>query len=41
LFVGGAHTLALMRFEAVSAAELALFIDQMVGGVVAALQQTR
>jgi TetR/AcrR family hemagglutinin/protease transcriptional regulator len=40
LFVGGAHTLALMRFEAVSAAELALFIDQMVGGVAAALRRT-
>lgn len=40
LFVGGAHTLALMRFEAVSAAELSLFIDQMVGGVVATLQRT-
>ena len=39
LFVGGAHTLALMRFEAVSAAELSLFIDQMVGGVVAALRR--
>jgi TetR/AcrR family hemagglutinin/protease transcriptional regulator len=40
LFVGGAHTLALMRFEAVSTAELALFIDQMVAGVVASLQRT-
>lgn len=38
LFVGGAHTLALMRFEQVSAAELALFIDQMVGGTLAALR---
>jgi len=37
LFVGGAHTLALMRFEQVSAAELALFIDQMVGGTLAAI----
>lgn len=38
LFVGGAHTLALMRFEQVSAAELALFIDQMVGGTMAAIR---
>jgi TetR/AcrR family transcriptional regulator, hemagglutinin/protease regulatory protein len=37
LFVGGAHTLALMRFEQVSEAELALFIDQMVGGAMAAV----
>jgi TetR/AcrR family hemagglutinin/protease transcriptional regulator len=36
LFVGGAHTLALMRFEQVGDAELALFIDQMVAGAVAA-----
>lgn len=35
LFVGGAHTLALMRFENVGDAELRLFIDQMVGGAVA------
>jgi TetR/AcrR family hemagglutinin/protease transcriptional regulator len=34
LFVGGAHTLALMRFENVGDAELALFIDQMVVGAV-------
>ncbi len=39
LFVGGAHTLALMRFEAVSVPDLSLFIDQMVGGVVVALGQ--
>lgn len=37
LFVGGAHTLALMRFEGIGDADLALFIDQMVGGVLAAL----
>lgn len=37
LFVGGAHTLALMRFENVSEAELGIFIDQMVCGVVAVL----
>lgn len=36
LFVGGAHTLALMRFENVCASELGLFIDQMVNGVLAA-----
>ena len=41
LFVGGAHTLALMRFEQVSAAELALFIDQMVGGALVALRPDR
>jgi hypothetical protein len=35
LFVGGAHTLALMRFENVGAAEVGLFIDQMVAGVMA------
>nr|WP_310524198.1 TetR/AcrR family transcriptional regulator [Polymorphobacter sp.] len=40
LFVGGAHTLALMRFEHVSAAELEVFIDQMVGGVLAMLSRT-
>jgi TetR/AcrR family hemagglutinin/protease transcriptional regulator len=38
LFVGGAHTLALMRFEQVSDTELALFIEQMVGGTLAALR---
>ncbi|MGL4542376.1 MAG: hypothetical protein ACRCUI_07695, partial [Polymorphobacter sp.] len=37
LFVGGAHTLALMRFEAVDDAELKVFIDQMVGGVLRVL----
>ena len=37
LFVGGAHTLALMRFENVSEPELNLFIDQMVTGVLSAL----
>ena len=37
LFVGGAHTLALMRFENVSETELNLFIDQMVAGVLSAL----
>jgi TetR/AcrR family hemagglutinin/protease transcriptional regulator len=36
LFVGGAHTLALMRFENVCVSELELFIDQMVSGVMAA-----
>lgn len=40
LFVGGAHTLALMRFEQVSEAELALFIEQMVAGALAALRPT-
>ncbi|MFZ4690311.1 MAG: TetR/AcrR family transcriptional regulator [Polymorphobacter sp.] len=35
LFVGGAHTLALMRFEHVGEDELGLFIAQMVGGVTA------
>jgi TetR/AcrR family hemagglutinin/protease transcriptional regulator len=39
LFVGGAHTLALMRFENVGAADRAIFIDQMVGGTVAALRR--
>lgn len=39
LFVGGAHTLALMRFENVTTAELGIFIDQMVGGVLAMLPQ--
>lgn len=39
LFVGGAHTLALMRFENVSETELHLFIDHMVGGALAALKQ--
>ena len=37
LFVGGANTLALMRFEQVGAAELDLFLDQMVTGTLAAL----
>ncbi|OSZ71922.1 hypothetical protein CAP39_00580 [Sphingomonas sp. IBVSS1] len=37
LFVGGAHTLALLRFEQVEDAALALFIDQMVGGTLAAI----
>ena len=40
LFVGGAHTLALMRFENVSATELEVFIDQMVGGVLVAVSRT-
>ncbi len=35
LFVGGAHTLALMRFADVDAAAQQLFIDQMVAGVMA------
>ncbi len=39
LFVGGAHTLALMRFENVSETELHRFIDHMVGGALAALKQ--
>lgn len=37
LFVGGAHTLALMRFENVGAADRDIFVDQMVGGTLAAL----
>jgi TetR/AcrR family hemagglutinin/protease transcriptional regulator len=37
LFVGGAHTLALMHFEDVSAEDLRVFITQMVGGSLAAL----
>lgn len=37
LFVGGAHTLALMRFENVDAADHAIFVDQMVGGTIAVL----
>jgi TetR/AcrR family hemagglutinin/protease transcriptional regulator len=41
LFVGGAHTLALMRFENIDAAALELFIKQMVGGVLAACQPAR
>jgi TetR/AcrR family transcriptional regulator, hemagglutinin/protease regulatory protein len=41
LFVGGAHTLALMRFENIDAAALELFIEQMVGGVLAACQSAR
>ena len=36
LFVGGAHTLALMRFENVCESELGLFIDHMVNGVLTA-----
>jgi TetR/AcrR family transcriptional regulator, hemagglutinin/protease regulatory protein len=36
LFVGGAHTLALLQFERVSEAELALFIASMVAGAMAA-----
>jgi TetR/AcrR family hemagglutinin/protease transcriptional regulator len=36
LFVGGAHTLALMRFESVGADEMDVFIGQMVGGALAA-----
>ncbi len=40
LFVGGAHTLALMRFENVDARALALFIDQLVSGVLAAAGRT-
>lgn len=36
LFVGGAHTLALMRFEHIDPDALDLFIEQMVGGVLAA-----
>ena len=37
LFVGGAHTLALMRFEDVGETEMRVFIDQMVGGVLRVL----
>lgn len=37
LFVGGAHTLALLRFERVEEAQLALFIELMVGGTLAAI----
>lgn len=37
LFVGGAHTLALMRFENVDAVDHAIFVDQMVGGTIAVL----
>lgn len=39
LFVGGAHTLALMRFENVGAADRAMFVDQMVGGTIAVLRR--
>lgn len=39
LFVGSAHTLALMQFEHVGTTELAVFIDQMVGGVMRLLTQ--
>jgi TetR/AcrR family hemagglutinin/protease transcriptional regulator len=38
MFVGGAHTLALMHFEQVNAEELQIFITQMVGGSLAALK---
>lgn len=38
LFVGGAHTLALMRFENVDAAKRDVFITQMVGGALAGLR---
>lgn len=38
LFVGGAHTLALMRFENVDAAGRDIFIAQMVGGALAGLR---
>lgn len=38
LFVGGAHTLALMHFEQVSEAERQIFIGQMVSGSLAALK---
>lgn len=38
LFVGGAHTLALMRFENVGAADRATFVDQMVSGTIAVLR---
>ena len=41
LFVGGAHTLALMRFEDVDDTELKVFIDQMVGGVLRVLPPPR
>lgn len=37
LFVGGAHTLALMHFEQLGEAERRVFITQMVGGSLAAL----
>jgi len=37
LFGGGAHTLALMRFENVDATALRLFIDLMVAGVMAVI----
>jgi TetR/AcrR family hemagglutinin/protease transcriptional regulator len=39
LFVGGAHTLALMRFENVGAADRATFVDQMVAGTIAVLRR--
>lgn len=38
LFVGGAHTLAMMRFENVGAADRATFINQMVNGTLATLR---
>lgn len=38
LFVGGAHTLALMHFERVAELERRIFITQMVGGSLAALR---
>jgi TetR/AcrR family hemagglutinin/protease transcriptional regulator len=38
LFVGGAHTLALMRFENVGPAQRDIFIAQMVGGALAGLR---
>lgn len=38
LFVGGAHTLAMMHFEQVSAEELRIFINQMVDSSLAALK---
>lgn len=37
LFVGGAHTLALMRFEDAGDAARDIFVSQMVGGTLAAL----
>lgn len=38
LFVGGAHTLALMRFENAGDAARDIFVSQMVGGALAALR---
>lgn len=40
LFVGGAHTLALMHFEDIGQGPRDLFIRQMVGGTLAALVVT-